>query len=510
VNDETEQGPDPNERRKHAKKLYSEREYRDRYYKILRYEPHPRQLEAHNSSAHRLMLQAGNQQGKTHCIGAQMAIDLTGAYDDFAWYKGPRALEKDILCWAASTTSVMSRDGIQTKLLGDLNRSDGLGTGLLPLDAIRGRPTMARGISNFIDTVAVSRSTGGVGTLRLKTFEQNRQAFQSEAVSRVWLDEDPGHGGADLWGECLARLTTTRGRIYFSATAAYGETPVVKYFLEQRAAGDCDIVTMGIDDALHIAKEDHARIIAQYEPWERDCRVYGAIMRGEGRVFSTPEVDIRYERNAADFPGYWPWLAAVDFTHAGGSATAHPFAYVLGAWDRSNNTIYVVRALRMRGALPVNHVAAIKEHPCWDAPICWPHDGGRRDPLGGESLAGIYRRLGLPMLHEHATFPDGGFDFEAGITEMAQRLANGTLKIAAELGDWFQEYRNFHRVDGLVKKVDDDLLSATRVLCMSIRKARELKDKRPGFSGPNTFRRPERQVARNVNFNLWTGEGDDY
>jgi hypothetical protein len=162
----------------------------------------------------------------------------------------------------------------------------------------------------------------------------------------------------------------------------------------------------------------------------------------------------------------------------------------------------------MRGALPVNHVAAIKEHPCWDAPVCWPHDGGRRDPLGGESLAGIYRRLGLPMLHEHATFPDGGYDFEAGITEMAQRLANGTLKIAAELGEWFQEYRNFHRVNGLVKKVDDDLLSATRVLCMSIRKARVLEPNRPGLPGGAAFRRPERQYARGLDFNLFASGGD--
>src|SRR5262249_20449186 len=160
-------------------------------------------------------------------------------------------------------------------------------------------------------------------------------------------DEDPGHNGADLWGECLARLTTTRGRIYFSATAAYGETPVVKYFLEQREHGDCDIVQMGINDALHIATEDHPRILSQYEPWEVDCRVHGAIMRGEGRVFSTLEDTIRYERDWKTFPGYWPWLAAVDFTHAGGSETAHPFAYVLAAWDRSNNTIYLVRALRI-------------------------------------------------------------------------------------------------------------------------------------------------------------------
>ena len=268
---------------------------------------------------------------------------------------------------------------------------------------------------------------------------------------------------------------------------------------------------MGINDALHIAKDDHARIMAQYEDWERDCRVHGAIMRGEGRVFSTPEADIKFTRNPSTFPDYWPWLAAVDFTHAGGSATAHPFAYVLGAWDRSNNTIYIVRALRMRGALPVNHVASIKEHPCWEAPVCWPHDGGRRDPLGGETLASIYRRLGLPMLREHATFPDGGFDFEAGITAMAQRLANGTLKISAELADWFQEYRNYHRVNGLVHKMDDDLLSATRVLCMSIRKAREFTiPNRPGAG--NRLARPP-QMARGMDFDLFNphseGSGSD-
>jgi hypothetical protein len=108
------------------------------------------------------------------------------------------------------------------------------------------------------------------------------------------------------------------------------------------------------------------------------------------------------------------------------------------------------------------------------------------------------------MLREHATFPDGGFDFEAGITEMAQRLADGTLKISAELTDWFQEYRNYHRVNGLVHKIDDDLLSATRVLCMSIRKAKEFMI--PNRPGPGNRLAREPQMARNVDFDVFTGQ----
>jgi phage terminase large subunit-like protein len=514
VRDEFEPGPDPNEIRRHAKKMLTEREYRDTYCKILRYKPHPKQLEAHNSQAHRVCILAGNQQGKTHCIGAQMTIDALGSYDDFNWYKGPRVLDKDCLLWAAGPTTVMARDGVMTKLLGDLNRPDGMGQGLIPLDAIVGRPVMATGaIRNYVDTATIRRATGGIATLRFKAFAQGDQVFQSEAVHRLWLDEDPGHGAvvADLFGECLARTTTTRGRIYFSATASRGETPIIKYFLEQRARGDCAMVTMGLADALHIPKFRHAEIMGQYQPWELDCRVHGAIMRGEGRVFSTPEDQIAFTRDlrANPFPEHWPWLAAVDFSHAGGSEKAHPFAYVLACWSRDDgNVIYIVRAMRIRGGLPLNHVAAIKAHPMWDARVCWPHDGHVRDLVGGETFAGIYKRLGLNMEPSHATFPDGTFDFEGSLTEMAQRLDNGMLKVLASEQDWFQEYRNLHRDGGLVVKIDDDLLSATRILCMAIRRAKVLESDRPGQ--PDFYRGrfrsgSEQNVARNVNFDLFSG-----
>jgi hypothetical protein len=213
------------------------------------------------------------------------------------------------------------------------------------------------------------------------------------------------------------------------------------------------------------------------------------------------------------FPDYWPWLAAVDFCHAGGSEKAHPFAYVLACWSRNDgNTIYIVRALRIRGGLPINHVAAIREHPMWDCPVVWPHDGNRRDLTGGETYSGIYRRLGLNMRHEHAAFSDGTYDYEGSLTNMAQRIANCTLRVAASEGDWFQEYRNLHREGGLVVKIDDDLLSATRILCMAIHRAKELDPRRPGQPGAyrGGFRRSEpQQLARGVDFDVFKSGGSD-
>jgi len=51
----------------------------------------------------------------------------------------------------------------------------------------------------------------------------------------------------------------------------------------------------------------------------------------------------------------------------------------------------------------------------WDAPVAWPHDGGRgAGILTSETATAIYKKLGLAMRPTHATFPDGGYNFEAG------------------------------------------------------------------------------------------------
>jgi phage terminase large subunit-like protein len=512
MSDEIEEGPDPNGVRRHAKKMLTEIEYRRQYRRIDHYRPNPKQLEFHNLIADERMLRGGNQQGKTHGGGAGLTFDALGFYP--GWYQGRRFLEPppierpvDFLAWVASTTSITTRDGAQTKLLGDIRQQDGLGTGLIPLDNIVGRPTMARGIADFVDTVNVRREGGGRALIRFKTFEMDRKAFQGESVDEIWLDEDPGDDV--VYGECLARITATRGQIIFTATPTLGVTPVRKRFKE-RMPGTAEVL-MTIDDATHIPAELRAAVIARYKASERATRAYGADMQGEGAVFEIPEEAIKHNRDPATFPPYWAWLWAVDFSHGGMSASAHPFAAVLAAWDRDNDTIYVIHAIRMRQSLPINHVAAIKGTPAWEAPVAWPHDGGHHGFESGETFAATYKRLGLNMRPTHATFRDGGYNFESGITEIEQRLATGRLKIAQHLTEVFDEYRGYHRVNGLVHKVDDDLLSAIRVLCMDIRFAKTA-DHFSRVARPND---PRNQFARGTpshpdgSFDVFGGGADD-
>ena len=92
--------------------------------------------------------------------------------------------------------------------------------------------------------------------------------------------------------------------------------------------------------------------------------------------------------------------------------------------------------------------------------------------MSGETIAATYKKLGLFMRPTHATFPDGGFGFENGIADMENRFDEKRLLIARHLQDAFDEYMGYHRINGLVNKIDDDILSAIRNLCVDIRKAK--------------------------------------
>jgi phage terminase large subunit-like protein len=311
------------------------------------------------------MLSGRPYRTKTQSAAAQMTMDSLSLYPD--WYTGrrfitPPKIERpyDFIGWYGCTTSGKTRDGAQVKLLGDIRQQGGLGTGMIPLDNIVGRPTMAGGITDFVDTINLTRETGGSAILRGKTFEMGREAWQGEAVDVLWGDEDPGD--FEVYGECQARLTTTRGTIIWSMSPMLGVTP---------------------------------------------------------------------------------------------------------------------------------------------APVAWPHDGGRgAGIITGETVAATYKKLGLAMRPTHATFPDGGYNFEAGVTVMEERFAAGRLLIASHLAEVFDEYQGYHRVNGLVNKIDDDLLSAIRVLCMDLRFAK-MPEQFP------QYRRSSSQgplIARGVDFDVFTGQ----
>lgn len=510
--DEVEEGPDPNDLRRHAKRLYTNMQYRQKYRRIDFYKPNLKQLAFHNLMNPEVMLRAGNQLGKTHAAGAQFTMDALGLYPE--WYEGrkflkPPAIERPFewMGWYSCTTSTKTRDGAQLKLLGPVREQGGLGTGLIPLDSIVGRPTMARGISDFVDTVTLRRESGGTAMLRGKTYEMGREAYQGEPVDVNWLDEDVSRDDAAIYGECIARKTTTRGRILCSLTPLLGLSPLRKRF-KARAGAECAEVLMTIDDCAqskggHIPDEDIPGILASYDENERQSRAYGADMQGEGAVFAVPIDRIKYARDPATFPEWWRWLWGLDFRHSGSAVSGHPFAAALVCHDTDSDVVYVVHTIRMLGLAPM-HVAAIKRHPLWPAPVAWPHDGGRGAGIvSGETIAETYRKLGLHLRSTHATFPGGGYDFGAGLDQMENRFGRAGLLFASHLSELHDEYLGYHRVNGLVNKVDDDLLSAVRTAMMDIRYAKP--QSQFAQAQLSELRGGARNMAAGVDFDLFAG-----
>ncbi len=246
---------------------------------------------------------------------------------------------------------------------------------------------------------------------------------------------------------------------------------------------------MTIYDAKHIPPDQVQAIISAYPAHEREARAMGVPMLGSGRIFPYSDQLIA-EAQIEHVPVYWKKLWGIDF------GIDHPFGAVLIAWDVDLDIIHVLHAHRISDQLPIMHAPVMKSVAA-AVPVAWPQDGHSRDKGSGEALADIYRKQGLIMLPEHATWPDGGLSTEAGIMEMQDRMTTGRLKVAAHLSDWFEEMRFYHRKDGMIVKVKDDLLSATRVAIMMKRYARAVQ-----LGGKLSGRRRGVQVASDVEFDL--------
>ena len=63
----------------------------------------------------------------------------------------------------------------------------------------------------------------------------------------------------------------------------------------------------------------------------------------------------------------------------------------------------------------------------------------------------------------------GGNSIEEGIMALLQHMENGRFHVFSTLGDWWEEFRMYHRKDGKIVPLRDDLMSATRYATMSAR-----------------------------------------
>jgi phage terminase large subunit-like protein len=413
---------------------------------------------------------AANRVGKTFCGAAETAYHLTGIYPE--WWKG-RRFDKPVKVWAAGESNDTTRDIIQKELFGNPQDPNQKGTGAVPLQYIE-ETIRKPGVPNAYSAALVKHKTGGNSIISFKAYEQGFEKFMGEAVDVVWLDEEPRH---EIFSQCITRTADTDGVVYMTFTPEKGMTSVVSSFMNDLKPGQ-SLITATWDDVDHLDAKTKEQLLAVYSPAERDMRSKGIPVFGSGLVYPVKEEDIVCEE--FDIPNHFLQLAAIDF------GFDHPTAVSWVAYDPDDDIIYVYDEYRRSKETPLTHAAVINNRTP-GIPVAFPHDGLQHDKGSGIQLAQQYRDLGVYMLSEHFSNPpaegklNGNNSIEAGISLLLQRFETGRLQIFMSCTETLEELRLYHRKNGRVVPIKDDLLSAMRYAALSIERFGERQKSKTVF-----------------------------
>lgn len=412
---------------------------------------------------------AGNQVGKTIAGGAEWAMHLTGRYPE--WWEG-KVFPKPVMFWAAGVTNESTRDNPQRVLMGPPPQPELYGTGMIPADAIKDS-SKAMGTPDLLDSVIVSHGGGGdvqagESLLWFKSYEKGREKWQGPTLDGVWYDEEPD---MDIYSEGRTRTQATGIFTMMTFTPLLGMSETVCRFIIEKPPGT-HVTSMTIEDAEHYTADARKKIVDGYPEHEKEARAKGIPVLGSGRVFPITEESISCD--AVPIQPHWPRICGLDF------GWEHPTACAWLAWDRDADRIYVYDVYRKSDAKSTDelkgvlaHSAVIRSRGDW-IPVAWPHDGNNETAqANGEALKTQYKEQKINMLEERASYEDTrGNSVEAGIQEMLTRMQTGQFKVFRHLNDWFEEFRLYHRQDGKIVKLKDDLMSATRIALMMKRFAK--------------------------------------
>jgi len=421
------------------------------------FKPYPFQKEffATGKDNKERLLMAANGVGKTMPGSYETAIHATGLYPD--WWDGWVMDSCPDKIWVGSITNETQREFTQPALLGP-DIGEGLGTGMIPKDCIVGDIRKRQcGISDVVDIIRVRHVSGKICQIIFKTYEQGWRKWQGAAPRLIWLDEEMDD--FRIYTECQTRVFRSGGQIIATETPLLGQSDFTLHFTDPKAPG---IVWVGAtwDDAPHLKEEDKARLKLSYPEHERETRTLGIPMMGEGRVFTTPEEEIKIEpetilRNG-EVPPYFVRIKGIDF------GIDHPAGFVDCCWDRDKDIFYLMNCWKKKGADSEEHAEAINENDPW-VPVAWPHDGTNREKSSGIRLKDAYIRHGCKMLGISARYKKdkgGAQPVEPVIMDFQERGRNGGFKVFSTCHDFLMEYRNYHRKDGKVVARNDDLLKS--------------------------------------------------
>lgn len=400
----------------------------------------------------------------------ETSFHLTGRYPQ--WWEGTK-FTAPVLWVVGGKTNETVRDICQKEMFGDPNDTSKMGTGTVPLVDI-GRRSSKPGVPNAFDTVLIKHQSGKWSKVMFRAYEQGKEKHMGIKINGGWLDEEPDQ---EIWSQYLRATISTGGILYLTFTPEEGRTAVVNGFMDDLKTGQA-MINAEWKDAAHLMVGDELTERAKqlweaFPSHEREMRSRGIPMMGSGLIFPFTEEQIAID--PIEIPRHWPRIIGVDFGHD------HPFGAAQLAWDRDHDIVYVVSDYAESRAIPAIHAAAVRPWGSW-LPVAWPADGLNTEKSTGDELRKSYSDEGLNMLQAWATNSpdsaqgqqegDGGNSVEASILAMYERMDTGRWKVFKTCRNWLAEQRTYHRKDGKIVKVRDDVISASRYASMMLRHAR--------------------------------------
>lgn len=423
-------------------------------YALQQFKPYDWQLDFYAAGTNhpQRMLCAANRVGKTLSAGVEVAFHATGEYP--VWWPGVR-FQHAPLIWALGVSGEQIRDVLQTLLFGfyDGRRFSG---GLIRMDQVTS-VLPASGTARLAKDVHI-KHTKGDAVVSFKSYSQGQHAIMGSNIDVGWIDEEPQDPA--IYPQVVTRTTLGNkgkgGLVLITETPELGLTELLIQYMDDRGPAQyfCNATW---DDAPHLSEQIKADILSALPEYQREMRSKGIPVLGEGRVFTVAED--RFIIDPFEIPSHYFTLAAIDF------GIDHPTAVVWVAEDRDTGIVYLIDEYSQSGELPSTHAAAIrKRRPC---PVIYPHDGDNTEKGSGRTLAELYRDEELPM-DVKFTNPDGTNYVEPGLMDVLARLREGRLKVFSTCTNWLREYRRYHRKNGKIVKLDDDLMDATRYAVVSV------------------------------------------
>lgn len=413
-----------------------------------------------STASHRAcLLMAANRVGKTYTGCLIDAAHATGNYpEDWQGHK----FEHAPLIWVLGYSGEKIRDLLQKPLVGAYSNGvieGGLIHKDLIIDAI---PMM--GTPRAVREVSVKHKSGGITRIQFWSYTQGQHALMGDSVDWYHIDEEPEDG--EIYPQVLTRTATgdkgRGGRGILTFTPENGRTELVVSFMD--TPGTSQYMQRATwDDAKHLTEETKEALLAMYPPWQRDMRTKGLPLLGTGLIFDLDMETTKVKR--FECPDHWLVINGMDF------GWDHPQSHVQLWIDPDDWCIYVAHAMKFSKTQPYEAWERIKS---WakDVPSAWPADGFQTEKGTGKTQKSYYEEAGWQMLHDHATWPDGGNSVEQAIIEIYKLIQLGQFKIFDHLSDVFDEFLQYHRDEnGKIVKIKDDIISAIRYAYMMRRHA---------------------------------------